>query len=34
MLIAEGKMPSIDAPLSTWFGDWKQGRKTKSHYAM
>src|SRR5262245_13147355 len=27
MLIAEGKIRSIDEPLSTWFADWRSGRK-------
>lgn len=29
MLIAEGKIASLDAPLSTWFDDWQTGLKAK-----
>lgn len=28
-LLDEGKIPSIDAPLSTWFPDWAQGKKAR-----
>ncbi len=26
-LLADGKIPSLDAPLSTWFPEWRRGRK-------
>ncbi|MCL1635650.1 beta-lactamase family protein [Luteimonas sp. SX5] len=26
-LIADGKIPSLDAPVHTWYPEWKQGRK-------
>lgn len=29
LLIAEGKIDSVDVPLSTWFDDWTDGRKGK-----
>jgi CubicO group peptidase (beta-lactamase class C family) len=29
MLLEEGKIKSVDAPLSTWFPEWKTGRKAK-----
>jgi CubicO group peptidase (beta-lactamase class C family) len=29
MLIADKKIPSLDAPLSTWFPEWRQGKKAK-----
>jgi len=29
MLIAEGKIASLDAPVSTWFPEWKKGLKAK-----
>lgn len=29
LLIDEGKIRSVDAPLSTWFPSWTQGRKAK-----
>jgi len=29
MLHEEGKIPSLDAPLSTWFPEWAQGDKAK-----
>ncbi len=29
MLHAEGKIPSLDAPLSTWFPEWAEGDKAK-----
>ncbi|WP_201800640.1 serine hydrolase domain-containing protein [Myxococcus xanthus] len=27
MLIDEGKIPSVDTPVSTWFPEWKEGLK-------
>jgi CubicO group peptidase (beta-lactamase class C family) len=29
LLIDEGKIASLDAPLSTWFKEWKEGRRAK-----
>ncbi len=29
MLLDEGKIPSLDAPLSTWFPEWAEGDKAK-----
>jgi len=29
LLVEEGKIASLDAPLSTWFPEWKEGRKAK-----
>ena len=29
MLVEEGKIASLDAPLSTWFPTWKSGRKAE-----
>ncbi len=29
MLLDEGKIPSLDAPLSTWFPEWAEGEKAK-----
>jgi CubicO group peptidase (beta-lactamase class C family) len=28
-LLEEGKIPSLDAPLATWFPEWKQGKKAR-----
>jgi CubicO group peptidase (beta-lactamase class C family) len=28
-LVAEGRVPSLDAPLSTWFPEWASGRKSQ-----
>ena len=29
LMIEEGKIESLDAPLSTWFPEWKEGNKVK-----
>jgi len=29
LLVSEGKIPSVDTPLSTWFPEWGSGRKAK-----
>ncbi|MHC4492034.1 MAG: serine hydrolase domain-containing protein [Planctomycetota bacterium] len=29
LLVEEGKIASLDAPLSTWFDEWKEGRKAR-----
>ena len=29
LLVDEGKIAGLDAPLSTWFEDWREGRKAK-----
>jgi len=29
MLLGDGKIASLDAPLSTWYPEWKEGRRAK-----
>lgn len=29
LLLAEGKIASVDAPLSTWFPEWREGKKAR-----